>query len=192
MSVTRDYEAILKGMHDGSNWGASARKYSGAAVEGILFQQPRVKTVLDFGSGKGTLGEYCKIRNPRLEWTNYDPGVPGIDVLPDKRFDCVTSTDCLEHVEPHLLDETIRELGDRAGILLLLDIPCHETGQKFPSGPYKGLDLHMTVEEPEWWLAKLNGILQPMNLQVFEWRVITRLRKGRYKKRAFFVYERIG
>lgn len=186
MSIDKEYQEHLRKEHDGSKWGTTGDKYSGDWVRRILRDRPYIQSVLDYGAGKGTLGRAITGIN---EWVDYDPGVPEIDTLPNRRFDMVVSTDCLEHVEPTHIEAVIAQIGSRAGKVVALDIPCYETGSKFMEGPYLGEDMHLIVKPPKWWKMMTDKYLT--DFQLFSMETIEKLSKGQYKERVRLIYERL-
>ena len=183
-TIGNGYQVQLRKEHDGSKWGTTGARYSGDRILSILNERPYVKSVLDFGAGKGSLGRYIKERLD-VEWTDYDPGRPDIDTLPERQFDCVLSTDVLEHVEPERLDGVIRTLESKARKVLISDIACYPTGKLFGEGPYKGQDLHLIVEDPQWWKEKFN-----LHLAYYEHSM--KYSKGIYKDRCFMIHEKFS
>ena len=185
VSISQEYKEHLRKEHDGSNWGVTGEKYSGDWVRSILLNRPYINTVLDYGAGKGKLGQAIT----GVEWTNYDPGIPDYDKLPSGRFDLVVSTDCLEHVEPAHLEAAIKEIGSKSDKVIALDIPCYPTGHLFGEGPYKGQDMHLTVEKPSWWRDLCTEYLP--DFQLFEYVSMFRMSKGKGRDRVRLIYERL-
>jgi len=182
------YEKQLKAEHHGSKWGSTGARYSGTRILNLLRERPQIESVLDFGAGKQTLGRFVQDNLGRdIEWRDYDPGVPDIADLPDRRFDCVVSTDVLEHVEPERLTDTLRTLASLTGQVLVSDIACYPTGKLFGEGPYIGEDLHLIVEEPEWWRNQF--LTTGLHLAYFEGS--QKFSKGIYKERCFMIHERV-
>ena len=157
MAITPDYKEHMAKEHDGSKWGTTGWKYSGDLMVNAIKARPYVKTVLDFGCGKGTMKPYLEQRCD-VEVFEYDPGIPGKDTFPTGQFDMVISSDVLEHVEPDLLDDTIKQLEKLTRWVMCHDIACSPTGKLFGEGPYKGQDLHLIVEEPSWWRKKFKEV----------------------------------
>jgi hypothetical protein len=144
---------------------------------------------LDWGAGKGLLGEFIRsYTGERITWTNYDPGMPEYDQIPDGPFDIVVSSDVFEHVEPHLLEETIKQAADRASQFFFMEVPCSPTGKLFASGPYKGQDLHLTVEAPEWWKATVSRVLGG-NWHLRLYTIKDHQRRGKRLQRVALTYE---
>lgn len=164
-------------------------RYGGDDTVSILRQRPYIVSVLDFGAGKGTMGAFIKNQPEfdHIEWTNYDPGMPDYDVLPNKRFDLVITTDVLEHVEPEKLATVIETLGNLTGKVLYSNIACSLTGKLFAEGPYVGQDLHLIVEHPSWWREQFKSL----PLQEYEYHHRERRRQGKLLERAMLVHERL-
>jgi len=187
------YQEQLRKEHDGSKWGSTGARYSGRDILRLLEERPYIHSVLDFGAGKGSLEEFVQewsleVGGRQLDWTNYDPGIPEYDTLPDRDFDLVITTDVLEHVEPDLLEHVIKQLEARAGKVMYNDIACYPTGKLFGEGPYKGEDLHLTVQSPQWWkdTFKANSTL---HMAEYHWR--SKYSRGKYKDRCMMIHERV-
>lgn len=183
-TIGNSYAEQLRKEHDGSKWGSTGARYSGGDVARLIHDRGYLRTALDYGCGKGTLAEAF----PDLEWTNYDPGMPQWSEKPLGQFDLVTCTDVLEHVEIDLLDNVLSELASKTGKVLFLDIACYPTGKLFGEGPYIGRDLHLIVEEPEWWERRCGDVI---DLHLAESKFEKKFSKGQYKDRAKFVFERV-
>ncbi len=177
MSITQEYKDEVFQKHaatqqGGKPWGHTAVRFGGGAHVIALLDKttPHIRTMLDYGSGEGTLRAHVEHERPgRVVFTEYDPGMPGIDKVPSGTFDLVVTTDVLEHVEPHLLAETIREISDLADITVYHNIPCYPTASNFTSGPYIGKNIHLTVEEPKWWKRIVRDNMRDFTIQ----RVVT-------------------
>lgn len=184
-TIGLDYKEQLRKEHDGSKWGSTGFRYSGEAIERLVHRY-RPSTGLDYGCGKGEVS----VNVVDVDWTNYDPGIPGIDEKPPygKKFDIVVCTDVMEHVEEQYVDEVIKDLMKYTGTVLFVDIACYLTGKTFGEGPYKGQDLHITVMSPDLWIARFEELA---SLQLLEAKNTKKLSKGEYKDRLELIYERI-
>jgi hypothetical protein len=113
-------------------------------------------TVLDYGCGKGTLGEAfgdCV--------TNYDPAVEkwAGDPAP---ADLVVCTDVLEHVEPEYLQDVMDHLRSLARRAAFIVVSCRPARRQLPDGR----NAHLTVEPPEWWEAHIRGRFRVLSKHV--------------------------
>jgi hypothetical protein len=153
-TVTDEYKALLKQTHAQANpkkpWGLSGGRNFGSRVVEFLEKRPEIKTVLDYGAGQRTLEKFVKAncsRYSELVWTNYDPGIDGIDTLPEEKFDLIVSSDVLEHVEPEQLPQVLKYLYEHNKYYQYHLIACDPCGSKLPDGR----NAHLIVEHPDWW-----------------------------------------
>lgn len=112
------------------------------------------KSLLDFGCGQGMQYTDWKFHE---QWggllpTLYDPAVERYENLPDGKFDGVISTDVMEHVPNEDLDLVLSQIFSRANKFVFLSIALFETGDLLPDGR----DVHVTVETPDWWKARMH------------------------------------
>lgn len=170
--------------HDGSSWGSTGYKYSGHDVAKVIDDRPYLRTALDYGCGKGKLA----MMMARLDWQEYDPGIPGKQEKPRGQYDLVTCTDVMEHVEREYIEDVARELGAYTKKCLFLDIACYPTGSYFMEGPHKGEDMHITLLSPNEWS---NVFGENSGLQFLQSKVISKWSKGKLKERVQLIYERV-
>lgn len=183
-TIGDSYKEHMTKEHDGSNWGVTGAKYSGSAVAEIIKNGPHIATAMDYGCGKGMLAKAF----PDLKWTEYDPGIPGKQEKPTGRYDLVTCTDVMEHVEREYVEEVLRELAEATGKVLFIDIACYPTGRKFWEGPYKGEDMHITIRSPNWWIKMAD---EHTGLHMASAVKSIKYSKGRHRERVQLTYERV-
>lgn len=150
---TSEYGLQLVEMHgNGTNWGLGAARHAKFIREYFKTQirQNKLETVLDWGCGKGLLGEALE----GLKVTNYDPGVPEFSTVPEGTFDLVVATHVLEHIEPELLDSTLHELDRLMRRYGFFEVPHQPAIQWLPDGR----NAHLTVQDHHWWKKKLRAI----------------------------------
>ena len=153
MTITKYYKAQLQELHAGrvdKKWGNSGARNFGNQLVGYISKFRRITTVLDFGAGQGTLGQYVTEACPWVKWTSYDPGIPGIDTLPTGKFDLIVSSDVLEHIEPEEIDNVLEWLHEHARMSQYHHIACFEAGARLPDGRLA----HLIVEDVHWWKDK--------------------------------------
>lgn len=101
--------------------------------------------VLDYGCGKGTLGQALG-----FPIKQYDPAIPEHSVRPIPA-ELVMCTDVLEHIEPEHIDavlDDIRRCAKRWAFLVVATRPAKKV---LPDGR----NAHLLVQPPEWWEAKI-------------------------------------
>lgn len=147
MTLTTQYQEQLKQLHEkNKKWGVRVE-----IPEKVIWciENFSIKSILDFGCGKGAVISAIKEKYPHLETYGYDPAFN--DKLPDK-VDMIMSTDVLEHIEPEELDNTISDLRSRTNILQYHLIACHKARKELPDGR----NAHLIIETPDWWQNKLD------------------------------------
>jgi Methyltransferase domain len=135
-------------------YGHRGRKW--ADVVQFLIEQYRASSVLDFGAGTGSLVETLRARERDLSgvrFDEYDPAVPGKDVLPRGFADLVTVTDVLEHVEPDKLSTVLEYLHVVARKAVFVVISLQDTNDRLADGS----TTHLTIQPSEWWIQRLTS-----------------------------------
>jgi hypothetical protein len=150
--ASAEYREQLRRMHATSKWGSKGNRHAGEVEKLIRLAHtwkggPLEKvTVLDYGCGRGSLAEALKPHRCQ----QYDPGIPGRDVLP-KPSDVVVCTDVLEHVEPDKLESVLDHLARLTARAAYIVIATRPANAVLPDGR----NAHLIVETPEWWLERL-------------------------------------
>lgn len=145
LQVREEQETVTK------KWGSSGARNFGYHLLNYLQRRKYITTVLDFGAGHGSLGRYIKEHLARsIDWTEYDPGMPDLQKIPEGQFDLITSSDVLEHLEPESVDETLAWMADHATRAQYHYISCSPSGRLLPDGR----SVHLTVHPTDWWVEK--------------------------------------
>lgn len=148
--ITDSYRELNRKLHASRpDYGIGGEKFLQAL--GQLAESYDAQSVLDYGAGKCTLERAWNAAPPRsVRWTNYDPCVAGLEADPVPH-DIVTCTDVLEHIEPELLTQVLRDLRRLTSKAALLTIATR------PAKKYleDGRNAHLIQESPRWWLGKL-------------------------------------
>ena len=141
MLITPSYRAMNAEMHRSiPRYGTSGHKW--ASQVQALAQEVGARTVLDYGCGKGTLTASLS----GLKVFEYDPAIPGKDVLPESAG-VVVCTDVMEHVEPEFTDEVVAQLCALATRAVFVVVCCVEGDRLLPDGR----PAHINVHSREWW-----------------------------------------
>ena len=127
-----------------------------------IIRDNKCQTLLDYGSGKGTLytEEPNKLGKPLhkflkiKDYTLYDPGLEEFSKLPIDTYDIVICVDVMEHLPEQDLEWIIDRIMSFGNKAIFLNIACYEALKKFPNGK----NVHITVHEPEWWVDLINKI----------------------------------
>jgi hypothetical protein len=149
MAITDNYKKELELLHSRKTFGTSS---SIPKVVTDLITNKSIKSVLDYGAGKGNTSNSLKEQFPNLSVFSYDPATfPG--PLPTS-VELIYSSDVLEHVEPDLIEETLIDLSNRSTRYQYHLIACHPAKKSLSDGR----NAHLIVEEPNWWKSRLDNI----------------------------------
>lgn len=143
--ISPDYLELQRQYHSTTpHYGTSGGNYAETVKE--LIKNLGVKSVLDYGCGKGYLRK--ELGDIVAE---YDPCIPGKDSEP-KPADLVVCTDVLEHIEPQKLDsvlEHIRCLGQ----WVFFVVATRPATKDLPDGR----NAHLLINNAEWWKQTLES-----------------------------------
>lgn len=142
MSTSEEYGDQLRRMHSNPAWGSSADIPAMAANAIAKYD---VRSIVDFGCGKGKVTEALRQRYPEVEIIGYDPAIEGSQ-LPEL-VDMVFSKDVLEHVEPDRLEALLSDLHRRTSKAQFHLIACHKAIHFLEDGR----NAHLIIETPDWW-----------------------------------------
>lgn len=148
MAQSQEYQDLLTKMHkENRKWGA---EFKNSPIPQILLdaiEKYKPKTILDFGCGKGTLTQRLDSMFPDITVTGWDPS-HGTELT--GTYDMIISTDVLEHIEPEYVEETVKDLCNRANVCHYHLIACYEATAILPDGR----NAHLTIMPPSWWQLK--------------------------------------
>jgi len=145
------YQAVLRETHAKRRWGTKGHR----SIQRFL---PFVKslgcqTLLDYGAGSGSVKRVLDPANVGLDISEYDPGVVGIDSLPQPA-DAVVCTDVMEHVEEQFVVDVLEHICQLTGVCAYLDIALIKAKCILPDGA----NAHITLKRAEWWLATIGKL----------------------------------
>jgi len=131
---------------------------------GAMIKAHGARTLLDYGSGKGSLYETAtsqqsdgtQIQGLKAIWgldetTCYDPGYEPYSNIPTGTFDAVICTDVLEHVPEEDISWVLDELFSYANKFMFCTIAMYPAMKILPNGE----NAHITLKDPGWWANKL-------------------------------------
>lgn len=147
MTISDHYRKQLLKLHDTKKSFGTKSRYKGID-EWIVKHDP--SSIIDYGCGKGMLLETL-VKTYNLKGTGYDPGVKEFMNLPTDPADVLVSTDVLEHIEPHFIDDVLKQI-DRLftkGAWLLIDTA---PAIKFLAD---GRNAHLLIKDQQWWTDKV-------------------------------------
>ena len=148
--ISDDYRAQQSQLHSmPRGYGGSNTNVAGPAVLEVA-QRMSAKSVLDYGAGKGHLGEYLFTHGFVGDYRPYDPAIPIWAEAPQPS-ELVACCDVLEHIEPECLKAVLQDLQRvtlRAGVFM---INLREAKKTLPDGR----NAHLIVKPAEWWRERI-------------------------------------
>ena len=152
MIINQKYKEQLQELHtDPKMFNNGKKQYK--CVKTFL-ETHTLNSIIDFGCGKGGLISVIREMHPGISKVDgYDPGYKEFENIPTEPYDCLISTDALEHIEPEHLDNTLEIINTLFTGYCFLRIACYPAKKKLPDGR----NAHLIVEEPSWWVEKLKS-----------------------------------
>ena len=132
-----------------------------------VIKNNNVKTILDYGCGKGRIVMYVKDTQPNTEVVGYDPGMEEYKTLPEGKFDFVWCTDVLEHIEPDLIENVLNHINELSSDYLYLCVNCSRAKKTLRDGR----NAHLIIKPKEWWrehFVKMGNILKE-EIRISKW-----------------------
>ncbi len=157
--ISEEYRKMQEELHQNPNYGVASVQYAPIVAE--ILKQVNAPELLDYGAGKGRLGETLKTLMPNLpRIRHYDPARPEWAATPQPAS-FVACIDVLEHIEPELLDnvlDDLRRVTAGHGVFTVHTGPAVKVLAD-------GRNAHLIQQPPAWWLPKF---LQRFDLVVFQ------------------------
>lgn len=136
MLITPDYKELNRQLHaDNPTYGTSGHVWRDFVRELSDFGR---LSILDYGCGRCTLS---RALGPAYRITNYDPAIEGLDSTPEPH-DLVVCGDVMEHVEPDLVMNVLREIRRLTKRTAFFVIALHPASKTLADGRNAHLSLH--------------------------------------------------
>ena len=147
-TISDEYRAMQHRLHaERNDYGVAALQF--AVDISRLISENGIREVLDYGAGKGRLGQ-CLKAGHALDVREYDPAIPAWAATPEPA-ELVCCIDVLEHIEPEFLDgvlDELRRLTLRVGFFTVHTGPAAKALAD-------GRNAHLIQQPPSWWMPKL-------------------------------------
>ena len=141
MRISETYREQNRKLHERPGYGISGKKWAGLVSD--LYEAYNCASVLDYGCGKGTLGQAM----PHLMVRGYDPCIEGLDADPDPA-DLVVCGDVMEHVEEECVDEVLDHIQGLTKKVVVFVVSTRPAKKILPDGR----NAHITIRDSNWWL----------------------------------------
>jgi hypothetical protein len=148
--ITPAYAEEQRLLHQQDAYGS--RGYYWAHLVAGIASLERCRSIVDYGSGKGTLGIALR-RADGLHVTDYDPAIPKA-AMPPPASDLVVSVDTLEHIEPDCVGDVIHHIAKLTRKLLFVVISTRPAKRWLTDGR----NTHLIVEDGDtWWRPRFEA-----------------------------------
>lgn len=146
--ISEEYRKMQEELHRNPNYGVASVQY--APIVAQVLEQVHPAELLDYGAGKGRLGETLKTLMPNPpQIRHYDPARPEWATVPQPA-PFVACIDVLEHIEPDLLDNVLDDLQrvtSGHGVFTVHTGPAVKVLTD-------GRNAHLIQQPPDWWLPR--------------------------------------
>lgn len=170
--ITEEYRRMQQALHENAGYGVASVHYAPLVAEFI--RKHEIREMLDYGAGKGRLGEELEWLVPwPVQVQRYDPGVERWSATPSPS-PFVACIDVLEHIEPTLLDNVLDDLKRVTSQYGLFTVHTGAAVRVLPDGR----NAHLIQEPPRWWLPRLLERFELVsfnNMQFGFWVTVRRL-----------------
>jgi hypothetical protein len=157
-TISDEYREMQKQLHQNPDYGVMSVYYA-PAVHGLL-EKLGARSLSDYGAGKKRLWSTLLERGLQgVEYYPYDPAFP--EYGEPKPADLVTCIDVLEHIEPELLVNVIRELHGLVRHYGLFTVHTGPAGKVLPDGR----NAHLIQQPSDWWLSLLGQYFDVLALK---------------------------
>lgn len=146
--ISEEYRKMQEELHKNPDYGVASVGYAPLVAE--VLKATGITEILDYGAGKGRLGQALKKIYPvPVTVHHYDPAIPEWATRPEPH-DMVVCIDVLEHIEPeylpNVLDE-LKRLTRRTGVFTVHTGPAMKVLAD-------GRNAHLTQKPSSWWLPQ--------------------------------------
>jgi hypothetical protein len=173
--ITEEYRKMQQQLHENPNYGVASIQYAPLVAQ--VIEQTGAQELLDYGAGKGRLGQTLMqyMKRPLKIW-HYEPAKPewSAEAAPCGLVACI---DVLEHIEPALLDNVLDDLRRVTASVGVFTVHTGAAVKVLPDGR----NAHLIQQGPSWWLPKF---LQRFDLVRFDrmqngfWLIVERKRES--------------
>jgi len=164
--ISEEYRRQQEKLHENPDYGLASVVTAPMLAE--LVVKNNIQHILDYGAGKGRLGEICKEKlSPCPKFHHYDPAIPKWSGKPEPR-ELVACIDVLEHIEPNCLDSVLDDLQRVTQKIGFFTVHGGPAGKNLPDGR----NAHLIQERAGFWLPKF--------MEWFELHMFQRIDENRF------------
>jgi len=156
--ISEDYRKLQKELHLNPQYGVASLHY--APLVANLIRGLNIKSLSDYGAGKKNLLKGLTREGIALdEYYPYDPAF--IEYGDPKSADLVCCIDVLEHIEPELIDNVIRQLSEITKEFGFFTVDTRPATKILSDGR----NAHLIQQPNSWWLTKFVKYFDVLHLE---------------------------
>lgn len=125
-------------------YGGRGDKWAGVVLQVAMAYE--ASSILDYGSGGGSLKRALSGHSSLIRIDEYDPAIPGKDGPPDFA-DMIVCTDVIEHVEPDRLDAVLAHIRGLARKVIWMVVSTKPSNKVLADGR----NAHLIIRPGRWW-----------------------------------------
>jgi tetratricopeptide (TPR) repeat protein len=149
--ISEEYRRGQMALHENPEYGVASVGYAPLVAQ--VIDAVGATELLDYGAGKGRLGETLKQHLQRpITIRHYDPARPEWAAEPAPA-QCVACIDVLEHSEPDLLDNVLDDLQRVTAGTGIFSVHTGPARKQLPDGR----NAHLIQQPASWWLPKFTA-----------------------------------
>lgn len=147
-TISEAYRAMQQELHKNSNYGVASLAFAPMVAE--IIRKTGAASVSDYGAGKQNLLKGLQQAGVSgVDYRPYDPAFP--EYGRPQPADLVCCIDVLEHIEPDLLPNVLRELQTMVTGRGFFTIHMGPAGKVLPDGR----NAHLIQQPASWWLPRI-------------------------------------
>jgi len=157
MLISEQYRSEQEKLHQNPNYGVASVEF--APIVTNIINQLEVSEMLDYGAGKGRLGQTID-PDHTIMIDHYDPARPEWSATPVAR-QFVACIDVLEHIEIELIDNVLDDLKRvtiEYGFFTVHTGPAKKTLSD-------GRNAHLIQKDYRWWMPRLWSRFRVLTMQ---------------------------
>jgi hypothetical protein len=148
-TISDEYLKEQQKLHENPDYGVASTQFAAAVAD--LIKKTQAQSISDYGAGKQRLWSSLNQLgvSDGVKYHPYDPAFP--EYGSPKKADLVCCIDVLEHIEPELIDNVLKDLSKIVTKIGFFTIHQGPAGKTLSDGR----NAHLIQKPTSWWLPKL-------------------------------------
>ena len=148
-TISKEYSTLMSQMHsDKATFGGDIKAFR--VIDRLIIKY-KIKSIIDYGCGKGDLMFNIREKYPKIEVFGFDPGNPDFAILPTKQYQMIITSDVMEHIEPRFLNNVLEHINSLFTDIGYFYIATSPSKKDFSNGR----NAHLIVAGPDYWREKI-------------------------------------